>query len=343
MMQYIKRLIGFLSIFLVLVIAREFLLLYNSINSMHPVAGLVFLILVAGIIVYFVGIPLYRILLLPKSFGPTTDKDKVDELRINRLHEFQKNPYLKKLGVKIPTENNDQQTYEQAIETLKKKNSVIRKKRVRELFYSSALAQNGFIDAILILSASINVVKETFRLFNGRVSNKDLFAIGKHVYYSIAIGGTESVEYATEEIVTKLGRDFGGGIPFVSRLTSSLADGFINATLLTRIALITENYCTTLYINSQKDLYPSRKFVIETAESITSDVWKKIRRNSKKYIGEKSKNLLTENVVYKIITESFNSKSDEDTGLDIEVELAANEEKARIPFYRKVMNRIRRK
>jgi hypothetical protein len=52
--------------------------------------------------------------------------------------------------------------------------------------------------------------------------------------------------------------------------------------LLTRVAFITENYCKLLYIESEKSLYPSPKFIIDTTNHITADIKGKIVETLKK-------------------------------------------------------------
>ncbi|MBN2729943.1 MAG: hypothetical protein JXR53_12030, partial [Bacteroidales bacterium] len=183
-------------------------------------------------------------------------------------------------------ENRDE--YNRAVTILDKKSKEIREKYVADLFYFSAIAQKGFIDAILMFSASINLVKEIFVLYNGRLSNRDLFVVGQNMYYSIAIGGSYGTEYAVEEIITKFSSDFIKSIPFLDKILGSIADGFANAALLTRIAFIAENYCKVTYIKNQKDLYPSPKFIIDTAKHITSDGVMKIKSGLKHVVKDKA-------------------------------------------------------
>ena len=115
-----------------------------------------------------------------------------------------------------------------------------------------------------------------FILYHGRVSNKDLWAIAKKVYLSMAIGGSEGVEYATQELFSKFATEGFKSVPFADRIFGSLADGFVNAALLTRISLMTENYCKTVLIKSDKDLYPSADFILKTTKFITSDILEKM-------------------------------------------------------------------
>ena len=88
----------------------------------------------------------------------------------------------------------------------------------------------------------------------------------------MAIAGSEGVEYATEEIVSKLASDSVKGLPFIEKILGSVTDGFVNAVMLNRISYVTENYCTLTYISSDRDLSPSPKFVATATKNITSDI-----------------------------------------------------------------------
>ena len=92
----------------------------------------------------------------------------------------------------------------------------------------------------------------------------------KKIYFSVAIGGTNTVEYATGEIFSKFATDGVKSLPFIDKILTSITDGFVNAALLTRISLITENYCKMTYVESKKDLYPSAAFILTTTKTLTS-------------------------------------------------------------------------
>ncbi|MCK5456422.1 MAG: hypothetical protein KAI45_04790, partial [Melioribacteraceae bacterium] len=230
-------------------------------------------------IFYFAILPIIKIIKLPSNLGPTKVKSEVEKLRGNRIKQFSKNPFLLKSEIDTSSLQNNNEVYDTTISILEKESYKIRKSYVNRLFYSTSVSQNGFIDSIMILSASINLVKEIFILYNGRVSAVELLIIARKVYYSIIIGGTEGVEYVTNEIFSKLATESIKSIPFIDKIVTSLVDGFINAALLTRVSLITENYCKTLYIEKERDLYPSSKFIATTAKNLTSEVMKQVNSN----------------------------------------------------------------
>ncbi len=292
MIKTIKKIIFFLSFILLYIVFKELVDLYKFTQSIHPYLGYLTLALIIVFLIYFAFIPIYQILRIPKRYAPVKDKEKIPELLKLRIDNFRKNKFLIKSNFDFNGINYDEQSHNKIILFLGIEAQVIRKKFVSKLFYTTSISQNGFIDAILILSSSVNLIKEIFILYQGRVTNKDLFVIAKKVYYSIAIGGSEGAEYAAQEIFSKLGTESMKSIPFASKILGSLADGFVNAALLTRVSIITENYCKFIFINSDRDLYPSTQTIIATTKFIVNDLVEIIRERIIKTPKEKIDNVI---------------------------------------------------
>lgn len=311
-MTIVKKFLFFISLFLIYLVLKELVMLYAFARSIHPFVGYGALIVIFSFVSYFILLPVFHIVRMPRNYGPTRKMRKVPDLVQRRMRHFQVNPYLVESGFDFETVSFDEEGYQKIIDHLKPEAERIRKKYVTQLFYSTAIAQNGFLDAILILSSSVNLVKELFLLYHGRVSNKDLLAIAKKVYYSMAIGGSEGVEYATEEILSKITAGGIRTIPFASKILSSIADGFVNATLLTRIAMITENYCKYIYISSERNLYPTISSVVASTRMITSDVIEKIFNEMKRIAKDKTSRyvLMTVNPVGYIVGRAMAKKAE---------------------------------
>jgi hypothetical protein len=271
-MQILKRILYFISLFFIYIIIRELLELYFYAQSIHPIFGYSVLVAILIALIYFVFVPIYKIFTLPVNPGPASSKSHEQTLIEDRVKRFSKNKFLKKKNHSINTSADISENYHQTVKLLEKECSHIRKKYVAQLFYSSSISQNGFIDALLVLSYSVNMVKDIFILYNGRVTNRDLWNISKKIYLSIAIAGSEGIEYVTDEIITKLASDGVKSIPFIDKILGSIADGFLNALLLNRISYITENYCKLTYIESENDLYPSAAKVFNATKQITADM-----------------------------------------------------------------------
>jgi hypothetical protein len=246
--------------------------LYFYAQSVHPIIGYVVLAVILWVLIYFVFIPIFKIFTLPVNPGPVSSKSDEQVLIAERVKRFSKNKFLKEKNLDVNVSKDVNQRYSQTIKILEEECSRIRKKYVAQLFYSSSISQNGFIDALLVLSYSVNLVKDIFILYNGRVSNRDLWNISKKIYFSIAIAGSEGIEYVTDEIITKLASDGVKSIPFIDKILGSIADGFLNALLLNRISYITESYCKLTYIQSNNDLYPSPAKVFNATKQITADM-----------------------------------------------------------------------
>jgi len=287
-MRFINRILFFFSLFIMYLIGRELIELYLLMKSVHPLLGYFSLMVILAALIYFVITPVIGILKIPINKGPATNIKHEPRLISERIQRFKFNEFLKNIEFDFHHTGDEKILYAAIIKKLEPECEKIRKKYVSQLFYTSSISQNGFIDAILILSSSISLIKEIFLLFNGRVSNKDLLAIGKRVYYSMAIGGSEGIEYATEELLSKLASDSLKSIPFLDKILGSLADGFLNAVLLTRVSYITENYCKMTYIQSERDLLPSPKFIANATKNITYDIIDRIFSTIRKIMLEKS-------------------------------------------------------
>lgn len=277
-MKMIKRLILFIVALFAYLILREMLNFYVLAYTANPYLGYLVLAVLISVLIYFVAIPLYRISRLSGDPGPVRKKRKENDLIEMRLQRASNNKYLKKIDFQVPQQGTPVDRYVATTDVLAQRSDEIRRKYIVHLFYSSAVSQYGFIDAILIFSANINLVKEIFTLYTGRATGRDLWQIIKQIYYSVAIGGSEGVEFAVEELISKLGSDTLKSIPFFDKVMVSIAGGFTNAVLLSRISLITENYCRMTYIESTHDLSPDPKQILESTKAIVDEPIKHIKQ-----------------------------------------------------------------
>ncbi len=292
MIKFIKKILFFLSFFVLFFIIKEFISFYAYLKAIDPILALISISLLGALTVYFVVIPVMQILSIPVNPSPTTHLSLEMNVIEKRMKRFKNNQFLLARGMDLQKLQPTREDYSQVIKILNKESEKIRRKYVSQVFYRTGIVQNGFLDALLILSSSVAMVKDIFILYNGRVSNRDIWRIGKQVYYSILVGGSEAAEYATEEVFSKFATDSLKSIPFLDKILTSMADGLINAAMMTRVALITENYCTKTYIKSYRELYPSPQFIIQTARSITSNIVSNIGILLKRMASEKTVDIL---------------------------------------------------
>lgn len=291
-MKTINRVIGFVSLAALYFIGREFLLLYVKLKEVHPIVAVAFFLIIGLFLMFFAVIPVARIIVLPQFEGPAKTRWHEKRLIKKRLKKFRKNSFLKKSGYGFSQIGDDAEEYNKIIRVFDPEIANIRKRYIRNLFLSTAIAQNGFVDGVLILSFNLRVIKEIFILYGGRATYKDIWVIAKNVYYSIAIGGSEGVEFVTEELFEKLGSSTVKSIPFLGKVMSSITDGYVNAMLLARVAIITENYCKLTYIKSSRDLYPRIKVLSDTTEALLKPLLDMIGREFKKLVRNKPKQVV---------------------------------------------------
>lgn len=306
-MKILKKIFFFFSFLLIYFVAKEFLELYSYLSSINEILAIIVISLLGLFVIYFGVVPIFQIIILPADLGPTRDLSETHLLREKRIKKFRGNNFLRDQNFDFTSIDNSEESYNKIVTEIKPECARLRKKYINQVFYSTAISQNGFLDAILIFSSAVNMVKDIFLLYHGRVNNRDLFVIAKKVYYSVLIGGSEGIEYATEELFSKLATESVKSIPFLDKIFTSLADGYVNAVLLTRISLITENYCTLVYIKKERDLYPPPAFVFKTAKDLTADIFASVKTNLVRITKEKSENILakTFNPVVLVLDKSF--------------------------------------
>jgi hypothetical protein len=275
-MKILRRLAVFVFLVFFYLIVKEFLILYQAAYTLHPYAAYGVLILISVFLIYFAFIPMLSILRLPGRFAPTRNPDEIQTTIESRMKQFRRSPVLRNLGVDVLQISNDRLGYDQVLAALKPEVKKLHQRYVIQVFYSTAISQNGFLDALLILVLSINLVKDLFVLYHGRVPNRVLWIIGRMVIQSVLIGGSEGIEYVVDEVFSKMFSGAMKGIPFASKILGSLADGYVNAALVTRIALITQNYCEMVFIESERALYPAHKTVVSTTRILVSDLIERI-------------------------------------------------------------------
>ncbi len=265
-MKYIKRILWILSLFLIYLIFKEAVILYSATKSLNIYLAYTIFGLFGFSVIWFIIIPFIKLFSFQALFSPIDNPDKIEQNLIKRNKHLRL--VLNSKGIELDKIEDSSEEYKFLLSKLEPSLKAIRERYISQLFVSTSISQNGFLDAILILSASINLIKDIFKTFNGRVSNRYVFIILKKVYISVAIGGSEGVEYAVEELFTKLGTDSMKSIPFLSVFMRSVTDGFVNAVLLTRVALLTENYCKMVYISTDRELFPAAKYIVNTTTHI---------------------------------------------------------------------------
>lgn len=308
----LKRILTWLSLILVYLVIKEFLVLHQAAKSIHPWGGWAMIALFMGVIGYFVVIPFMRIIVMPARLRPARDPEQINRVASARVKQMRKNIRLRPVDVDWEAVESTPEGYRRLLEALAPEAEKIRKRYVTQVFYATSIAQNGFLDAVIILSIATAMMRDYFILYQGRVSNREMLKIGRLVYLSMAIGGSEGVETATDEILSKLVATGVKSVPFAARLFGSVADGFVNAALMTRVAMVTENYCTRLFAESDRAFFPTLHAVVSATKTVTSDLIERVANEMRKLAKDQTGSALKAavNPVKVIFSKAFSSKGD---------------------------------
>ncbi len=285
-LRLLSKIILVSSLAALLILAGETLRLFQFLYRIGPVWAWSFLALLISFVFLYLLLPLIRVLTLPAYPPPARDPESEISVLRERVRRLQP-----------PGSHFDQESefriresYQELMKEKERSVDAIRRRYVRQLFYSSSIAQNGLLDALLILGSAFNACREIFAVYHGRVNLRELWHILRNIYYSMAIGGSEVTEYAVEDILSKLAFDGLQSVPFVDKIVSSLADGLVNAAMLIRVTIITENYCRISRINSPRDLAPSLREISRQLTRLTGDMVGDLRRQLMNSAGDKAKN-----------------------------------------------------
>ncbi len=245
--------------------------LYVFLNTVDPNFAKIVLGGIAVLISYYLIVPGIRILRLP-AFGPVSEKNQEKKLIEFRISRMKLNPIIVENNINVSNTSKDE--LERLNEVLKKHTKDIRHKFIQRVFTGTTIAQNGFVDAIIILYCSISMVKEIFESFNGRGSISDLITLSRTIITAIAMGGSDVAEQGAESAIESISQLSGKSleaIPFAGAAAKSVADGYFNAILISRIGLITENYCSMTYLSKPSEIYPSYSKVLAETRAIVSN------------------------------------------------------------------------
>ncbi len=270
----------------IVIIAKEFNPHFGSIL----LYGL--LLLYAAIIAY----PIIIFLKTPSALRPPENENSpefdtyIDKLKRN----LARNKYAAGSGISLESRSD----IEKAIDLLNTKADELTKSTAATVFVSTAISQNGHLDAIMVLFAQVRLIREIAHIYNQQPSFREII----NLYVNVAataftVGNIEEldIEEQIEPIITPLisGSVF-GGIPgasgLASFLTKSIIDGAANALLTLRVGIITRRY---LGIYKRSNIREMRRFASLEAGNMlafivvksTGYVTEAIIKASKKRVG----------------------------------------------------------
>ena len=221
-------------------------------STLSPALGQV--VLIALLIVYavVVGGPLVMLARLPGPLRPPPDE---------QTPEF--GDYLKQLGARLAANKHlagsglqlsDRPGIEAALKLLDAKASQAIKSAASTVFVSTAISQNGRLDALMVLATETRMIWQVAHIYNQRPSLREMIQlyanVGATAFLVSEIEDLDISEQVEPVITAALGGSLAGlapGMSLVATLvTQSILEGTANAYLTLRVGVISQRHCVSL-------------------------------------------------------------------------------------------------
>jgi hypothetical protein len=257
----LKRIVLFASVlvifFFVLFVINQTAQVVQLADQVNPSFGhFVFwtLLLVYAILILT---PVYLFSSLPRSLKPPKSED---------ASEF--NGYLAALKKRLASNSHlkgldlsNRERVEEALSILGKKSDEIIRQTASTVFISTAISQNGRLDAFLVLSAQSRMIWRIARLYYQRPTLRDLLQLYANVAGTVFLASefddvdiSEQVEPVLSSTLGALAVAIPGVQLAVSLLVNSVLTGTTNAFLTLRVGIIARRYCSSLVISEKRAL-----------------------------------------------------------------------------------------
>jgi hypothetical protein len=247
-----KKLILIASLFVIftttIFIVNQTAQVVSLAGTIHPVFGRAVLLLLIAIYAFVIAVPGIAMLRLPKGMIAPPDENS-DEYR----------NYLRCLGARLtcnpnvscttPLDRRD--SIESAIATLDVKADAIINETAARLFVSTAISQNGRLDALMVLVEQSRLIYRIAHIYNQRPTLQEFARLYSNVGVTLFAARQLDDPNIREQIQPVFNAVLGhaavslvpGVTPVASIILNSLLDGTANAFLTLRVGLICRNYC----------------------------------------------------------------------------------------------------
>ncbi|MBT3604501.1 MAG: DUF697 domain-containing protein [Candidatus Latescibacteria bacterium] len=188
---------------------------------------------------------------LPKALIPPQKQDSPEFSR--HLIALKKRLSTNALVKNLPLDGKENLI--QALQVLDTKTNEIVSQTSSRIFMTTAISQNGNLDALLVLSAQTKMVWQVAHVYHQRPTLRDMLHLYANVASTAFVAGEledSDIGEQIEPVVSAAMGSLVGAIPglqaVISMLTSCVMSGTANAFLTLRVGMITKRYCNALVV-----------------------------------------------------------------------------------------------
>ena len=234
-----------ITILVFIVIVNQVVQFSGVLASVHPVLGQVALTVFVILILTAVLAPIYLYIRLPsRLIAPDSEEGPEYDEYIEKLSErLASNPRVTLNKI----ENREQ--LQEALSELDKESNIVIKKTAYRAFITTAISQNGALDALFILGLQFRLVWELARIYSQRPNLKEMSFLYTNVMVTAFIASSlDEAEYF-EILESSMSQGIGSVIsmlPGTSLVVNSTITGSSNAFLTLRVGKVAQKYCNSL-------------------------------------------------------------------------------------------------
>ncbi|MGO4936358.1 DUF697 domain-containing protein [Fundicoccus sp. Sow4_H7] len=240
---------------------NQFILLYQLLETIHPLFAVVVLSILLGVLAY-VGYKLGRLLF---------SKPLTIELAENHSQE-EYQEYLQQLAEQLQANSqinfdtnhpNIEEQIEESFTSLNELSLPLIKENANAIFLSTAISQNGSLDSLMVIFSNIRMIWQLANIYGTRPSLASLIKlyaqVGSIMFMARTLEDTDLIETQMEPLIASiLGESIAsaipGMVPIANLVVSSMMEGSVNAFLTLRVGLITQNYLSSYHRLNQQSL-----------------------------------------------------------------------------------------
>lgn len=281
--------------FAVILVNQSFQLVQLA-DRLHPVAGVVVFWSIIAIFAVCVAVPLFTLVTLPAPLVPPEEAEGPEhERHITQLKKrLAKNPHVEGAPAEIVE-------VEAALRQLDLVADLRTKSAASRVFMTTAISQNGSLDALLVLAAQSKLVLEIARIYYQRPTVRDMIYLYSNVAATAFIAAEIEDIDLSEQVQPIMAAVLGSSVAAVPGMSAaaglfvnSVTTGAGNAYLTLRVGIITRHYCRSVVKPERKSIRHSAAMQAarllggiarEGAASVAAAIWAKPRKYFSDLIG----------------------------------------------------------
>ena len=255
MIQKLKKYSVYFFLLVIIVfglfVINQLVAFYANLSAVHVWLANVVVSLLSVVLFVLFALPVILLLRLPKAIIHTQADEGQHLVRLKK--RFSTNPRIKRARLDVYSENG----LEEALALLDKESLEIINKTATSVFLTTAVSQNGKLDALTVFVTQSRMVWKIAHIYWQRPALQDLVRVYANVGGAALIASElEDLDITRqiEPILSALLKSPGRSLPVVGHaahiLTDSLLEGSTNAFLTLRVGVIAKRYCGSLAPNA---------------------------------------------------------------------------------------------